>query len=244
MGKNNENLNSDESEKKRQTISQSCFRNKLIKTYRKCVVSGYHESECDAAHIIPLHVCIKLNLDDCYYNGLLLSKSLHVSFDKFLWTLDLFDLIEIPNTNFVKLGIITIDNRHSLIGQYYHDYINRDMYVKVHRKSLPYIFIHYKMYLEIHCHGQSVNLELYNQCLNDPDYINLKNKTINIHDLSSREKIPVMILKKKQKAYKVWHKYRPKKMATWIHKKDLSFSRNLIKIYHEKIEKKNDPDYN
>lgn len=229
--------------KKRKVISQSCFRNKLIKTYRKCIVSGYHESECDAAHIIPLNICVKLNLDDNYYNGLLLSKSLHVSFDKFLWTLDLFDTVEIPDSNFVKIGIIIGDNKHTSIGQYYKDYVHRDMYVKVHKKSLPYIFVHYKIYLENRHNDRKVEVSLYNQCINDSDYINLKNKTTSVRDLSRCEKTPVAILKKKKNYYKVWHKYRPKKMATWVCKRDLAVCRELIEAYHTKIENIKDPDY-
>ncbi len=49
----------------------------------QCAITGVDESECDACHIYPVELGGTYDL----YNGVLLSKSLHCSFDKGLWTI-------------------------------------------------------------------------------------------------------------------------------------------------------------
>ena len=64
---------------------QEEFRNNLIDKYNKCIITGLDVSECEAAHIIDLKEDA-LNYD--INNGLLLTASLHASFDKLIWTIN------------------------------------------------------------------------------------------------------------------------------------------------------------
>lgn len=64
---------------------QEEFRNQLINKFQKCVITGFDLSGCEAAHIIDLKDD-KLNYD--IDNGLLLTASLHTTFDKLIWTIN------------------------------------------------------------------------------------------------------------------------------------------------------------
>ncbi len=81
---------------------QKNFRNELLKIWdNKCAITGVDESECDACHILPIESGGTYNS----YNGILLSKSLHSSFDKGLWT------ISSKNSKIIKMSNknLTID---------------------------------------------------------------------------------------------------------------------------------------
>lgn len=62
-----------------QRVSQSKFRNDIIKRDQKCIISGYHLDECDAAHIIPHSISKSYNRS----NGILLNRCLHKLFDDY-----------------------------------------------------------------------------------------------------------------------------------------------------------------
>ena len=64
---------------------QEDFRNILIDKFGCCIITRYDVSECEAAHIIDLKEDpLNYNID----NGLLLTASLHTSFDKLIWTIN------------------------------------------------------------------------------------------------------------------------------------------------------------
>ena len=68
------------------------YRERLIQLYRRCLITGFDAVQCDAAHIIPQSICYRFSLNDLVedvYNGLILSKDLHYSFDKYFWCLAL-----------------------------------------------------------------------------------------------------------------------------------------------------------
>jgi len=74
---------------------QKNFRTELLKIWdNKCAITGVDESECDACHILPIESGGTYNS----YNGILLSKSLHSSFDKGLWT------ISSKNSKIIKMS--------------------------------------------------------------------------------------------------------------------------------------------
>jgi hypothetical protein len=64
---------------------QQKFRNDLINRFGKCIITGYDEIECEAAHIIDLDD-EKLNYN--INNGLILTTSLHKLFDKLVWCIN------------------------------------------------------------------------------------------------------------------------------------------------------------
>jgi len=81
-------------------LSQTEFRNELIKHYGKCVIT-HNESmeELEAAHIVEYKDSGNSDLP----NGLLLEANLHKTFDKYLWTINPDTLqIEINPDNITK----------------------------------------------------------------------------------------------------------------------------------------------
>ena len=74
---------------------QEKFRKKLIKKYEKCIITGNHPDECESAHIIPLSIKHSFDVN----NGLLLSSSLHKTFDKYIWSIDKNGKIIVKDTN-------------------------------------------------------------------------------------------------------------------------------------------------
>ena len=137
------------------------FRQNLIKYYRSCLITGIHAAECDGAHIIPVDICedfittartghdwstIKNNPD----NGLLLCKNLHWSFDGFFWTFDIFDCKirqTSGQTNYYLPIIISNPLLKSTIKNYQNDFWGQPKYYQVRSQSLPYLFIHYHVFL-------------------------------------------------------------------------------------------------
>lgn len=90
-------------EPKKIRSDQDKFRDKLIERYKQCVITETDPEECDAAHIVPLSESNNYDVD----NGLLLTKSLHETFDKHYWCIDI--------TNINDLRIIL--NKKKLIGK-------------------------------------------------------------------------------------------------------------------------------
>ena len=78
--------------------NQDTFRNKLIIRDISCVITGNDYDECDAAHIIPLLDSNNYDID----NGLLLTGSLHDTFDKHYWCIDPIYLTVVLNKS--KIG--------------------------------------------------------------------------------------------------------------------------------------------
>jgi hypothetical protein len=120
------------------------FRGFLLNNYKKCVISGADIFECDAAHLLPQSICYKLNLPDLAnngFNGLLLSKNLHWSFDNFVWCFDIFDCIWVDD-NWCMLPVITVKNKRNYsINQY------AGTHFKVPILSLPYLWLRYEMFI-------------------------------------------------------------------------------------------------
>ena len=73
-------------EKKRKRLSQTEFREQLLERYNgKCVVSGNDCTiELTAAHIVPISIEETYDID----NGLILTETLHKTFDKYLWSIE------------------------------------------------------------------------------------------------------------------------------------------------------------
>lgn len=80
----------------KQRLFQQKFRNNLINTYSKCMVSSIDdEDELEAAHIVPVSEGGEYNID----NGLLLNRNIHRTFDKYKWSINPRTLIiEIKDT--------------------------------------------------------------------------------------------------------------------------------------------------
>ena len=73
-------------ETKLKRMGQQEFRQKILELYNnKCIVSGNDcIIELEAAHIIP----VSSQEDYSLHNGLLLERNIHVSFDKYFWSIN------------------------------------------------------------------------------------------------------------------------------------------------------------
>ena len=95
-------------------LSQTEFREQLINKYKNCIISNNDcLDELEACHIIE----VKNNGDYNINNGLLLSRNLHVTFDKNLWCIN-------PDTLYIEVA--PAHNKGS-INKYINTKINLDM---------------------------------------------------------------------------------------------------------------------
>jgi hypothetical protein len=112
---NNENI-------KIQRIEQEKFRQQVVNRFETCIISDIHQDSCQAAHIYDLKY-EPLNYD--LNNGILLSATLHLEFDKLKWCID-------PNTY-----NIVISKKYCMQNLEINKYINNDIYSKL--KKYPHI---------------------------------------------------------------------------------------------------------
>lgn len=109
-----------------QRVSQSQFRELIIKRDGNCIISGFDPVECEAAHIIPYAISKSYEIS----NGILLNRCLHKLFDEYLFTIN-------PDTNQI---IIADESKHLSINLY-------------QRANVPFecrenLKIHYKTFLD------------------------------------------------------------------------------------------------
>jgi ParB/RepB/Spo0J family partition protein len=62
---------------------QNIYREAIVKRFNKCIVSGWDNEVCEAAHIVPFSESKSFDID----NGLLLNSVLHKLFDKHYWSI-------------------------------------------------------------------------------------------------------------------------------------------------------------
>jgi predicted restriction endonuclease len=113
-------------------LEQTEFKNNLLKLYdNKCVISNNdNEDELEACHIIP----VSEDGDYSNDNGLILTRNLHATFDKFKWSINP-DTIKIELNPNIKSGSIK-------------DYINNNINIKMN----PFLYLnlkwHYDKFIE------------------------------------------------------------------------------------------------
>ena len=99
-------------EEREKRLSQTQFRNELIKKYNSCIITNYNSVECEAAHIIP----VKDNGEYIVSNGLLLNSCIHKTFDLYYWSINPDTLkIEVNSNYYTSINnyegkIIDLDN--------------------------------------------------------------------------------------------------------------------------------------
>jgi len=247
------------------------FRSLLLKTYRRCPLSNLDPLECDGAHLIPQSVCYKLSLGELAknpINGIILSKSLHSSFDRNLWCLDPYDIIWESNQShsssqqkFCSLPVIVKKNRLNFsINQY------EGKRIQIPIDSLPFIWIRYQLFIgrnyEIHTNYNE--LEFFRKHISSIQYIQLvKNPTL-LHDWllkggpgglrDNRRRFASHPDLKKEKqihclldhqnhnhTFLALFHYKPWKDSIWI--KGDKIPENLVRQYQVLCEKSGDPDW-
>lgn len=130
---------------------QQSFRSIIVARDNSCLITGFHRDTCDSAHIIPAHVCHRLGMVDDLNtggNGLLLCKSLHGSFDRLLWTFDIFDIRTYEKDYYLPI-IISQPKARLLVNQYIRDNQGENIYHKIPKECLPYLYIHYLVWVKV-----------------------------------------------------------------------------------------------
>ena len=103
---------------------QGSFRNRLIKKYKKCIITGFDIQECEACHIDPFSE----SFDNDINNGILLTASLHKTFDKYHWSIN-------PKTRKIETSL-----ENNLITNYKNKKIDLDKLTLLNLKN------HYNLY--------------------------------------------------------------------------------------------------
>lgn len=113
-------------------LSQTEFRQNLIKYYRKCVIT-HNDSleELEASHIVEY----KNNGDSDITNGLLLEANLHKTFDRYYWTINPDTLLIESNPNYITHSI------KNYIGHKVNLQLNPFLYLNLKKR--------YQIYLQI-----------------------------------------------------------------------------------------------
>jgi len=63
---------------------QQKFRENILNRDKKCIVTDIISIECQACHIVPVSDCGCYDID----NGLLINSNHHITFDKYLWSIE------------------------------------------------------------------------------------------------------------------------------------------------------------
>lgn len=110
------------------------FKTQLEKKYGKCIISGDDVEICNACHIIQFAESDNANLFNVN-NGLLLSASLQMLFDKYLLSIN-------------ESGIVVLSNKVLSKDTFsgYHKY--NGLQLKLNSLTLKNIATHYKKFLE------------------------------------------------------------------------------------------------
>ena len=146
------------------------FRHEVRSHYKSCMITGFHADECDAAHIIPAYICELFacdrdgdeHADDASHahvsewwesilhdsrNGLLLTKTLHNSFDNYNWCFDVFDIRCVDGVHWMP--IISMKPRRNILINRYIKNSDGLLYYRVRAESLPYLYIHYYVTMRV-----------------------------------------------------------------------------------------------
>ena len=123
---------------------QRRYRLDVLKIYNnRCAITNSFEN-LEAAHIVPWLICNNLNphISFCIYNGIILSRKLHRSeFETYKFTFDYLNY-EYYDSNFVRIGIITLNDKNLIIYKY------RFKKILIPISSLYFIRYHYYKYQE------------------------------------------------------------------------------------------------
>ena len=145
------------------------FRNSVMKLYERCTITDLDPMECDAAHIVPQYVCTAINPDLIQnpFNGLLLCKNIHVTFDQHHWTFDVYDWEPDPDPNWIRIRrLITLGKNNLYIDQYAHPLVP----YRIPKQSLRYLHVHYHVYfLKNYCNCP-VSVTDYRTVMNNKTY--------------------------------------------------------------------------
>lgn len=214
------------------------YRDRLLRLYHRCVVTGYDPIQCDAAHIIPQSICYRFSLQGLVkdiYNGLILSKELHSMFDSFIWCFDPYNIQKIDD-DWCYISIIVVPNRLNLFINQYHGHI-----CKIPFLSLPFIWINYHIFITKNFLGEFTK-SLYQQLLSTNDYLLLRqNPKLLLSNINSNEPFIIVDSRNYGSQFKVIFKNSNWNIQHWFYAEDLNPL--LIDKYQSTIDLLHDPNY-
>lgn len=224
------------------------FQDKVKNIYGfKCAISRKETSE--SCHLIPRHICHHLqlnNLINYQYNGIYLNRCLHNEFDQYFWTFDPHRL-EWIDKNWVYLPIVIrpMPQRRSWEIEEY-----RNRTVRIPTKSLPFIWLHYQVFL-VHNFTlmnfiNNQQQQLYLNLLNSSEYSLITEDPDRLRrQLANNFFLPSMIITDRdhfnRTEYLVVDRLRPWTDQYWVPEDELD--PRLINEYLELSSLKADPNY-
>lgn len=112
-------------------IEQTDFREKLINKYTSCVITKNPVFICQACHIRPYSQSKNNDID----NGLLLSAELHITFDKYYWSIN-------PSNNLVEILIDDIEKIGTIVN-------HKNKSVDLQLENKIYLLEHYSKFINL-----------------------------------------------------------------------------------------------
>jgi hypothetical protein len=223
------------------------LRGNVIRAYGyRCVATGFNVAECDVAHIVPKSVSMILDLNKELFayncnNCLLLTKSAHHHFDNFNWTIDIFSAKK-HNDNIVTCNIIKNQtlSRSKNIMNYAHPE------VKISYETLPFLYLHYHVYLS---QNYSINhsvIDVFSYHLNDENHFGNLIKIDNVDNMikyfKSNQSGYRYIVGGSESGYKVLWDFAAFQDSTWLEEEEI-IDKSGIEMYKEYVSIASDGDF-
>lgn len=197
----------------------------------QCVVSHFHIDECDAAHLMPRHICEQLGLQTYLYhkyNGIILNECLHRLFDRYAWTFDVFDPQKIEGYE-EYIGLPIVVKNSSKKYSINHFVLNGDKpkYFALPVGCLPFLYMNYQCYMAINYHHIKLEpLDVFEHHLKHETVfktmfkITSASKWIDhVTKRQSNSRFRMVLEKRKQEAhmqYKVLWDFKPYHQSEWL----------------------------
>lgn len=216
------------------------YRNRLLQLYKRCLLSGYDAVQCDAAHIIPQYICYRFSLPDLVddiYNGMILTKDLHSTFDNYFWTFDIYDIqLENNYSEWCQIPIIVKQNKKNLaINQF------NGVFIKVPVRSLAFLWINYKVFMMVNYQGGKLK-ETYQELLGSEEYLQLLENPRILSTVKPNLNDGVIIGKKAfGYLYQVIFQGVAWRNRAWINVDQIPHK--MISLYEDHDAKQDDPDW-
>jgi hypothetical protein len=235
------------------------LRSKLLKTQKKCVISGWSNPlELQMAHIIPKMIGYKIGFNgtDTESNCILLSNNLHTLFDNFEWTVDIFSFMDINSeceTHFkstILIHKLPKPGQSSLSGCQDHIFI-------IPIRYYASFYAHYYTYLQNHYTSRPVDREdCFRRCVGTPMFKALRELTtvsaiktyiLGLRNISATDDCTCTIVTAHQTENALISKYRVLwnlwswGYSTWGPRSSISDS--LHNRYEDYVEDLNDPEW-
>ena len=225
------------------------FRTAICSRDQQCLITKCDECECDACHLVPFYICEKYEWPFINEprNGILLTKSLHVLFDRFYWTFDIYDMYYSDDQYWCKL-IFSPNDKQLTVNKY------KNKSIAIPLECFPFMYVHYQMFIAYN-YDTSIDVQnLYNSIIEEDNvfkylYENelpidailnkqfrnfLIDKEIIKVDNRKDYSVNAIIKNKGKDYYFIWWDHLPYSEASWEPQNNLK--KYSIECYHKYIE--------